>query len=164
MAKFSVKPIIRGHQKVKRKALRLKERIQRKASRRAVDKAMTPVGKAAKQKAPRREGKYKRTIRKERAKTRSNGITEGRITSGHPLAWILEHGTKPHKIRAKKARRLKFTVAGKAVFALETQHPGSKPQPHFRPALEDNRQIALDIYFREIEAGVKAETEKAALR
>jgi hypothetical protein len=50
-----------------------------------------------------------------------------------PLAYALfvERGTKPHRIRARSARFLRFEVGGRVVFAREVQHPGTKAAHFF---------------------------------
>jgi hypothetical protein len=49
----------------------------------------------------------------------------------------VEMGTKPHKIVPKsQGGVLVFTVGGKKVYARSVNHPGTKPQPFMRPALE----------------------------
>lgn len=49
----------------------------------------------------------------------------------------VEMGTKPHVIKPKSPGGvLVFKVGGKTVYARSVNHPGTKPQPFMRPALE----------------------------
>lgn len=52
-----------------------------------------------------------------------------RIFSTKKTAPILEYGSRPHVIRARRARALRFVVGGKTVFARKVNHPGT---PAFR--------------------------------
>lgn len=47
-----------------------------------------------------------------------------------PYAGAVHDGAKPHTIRARFARRLRFrSKAGSVVFPVEVNHPGNKPNP-----------------------------------
>ena len=52
-----------------------------------------------------------------------------------PYAAHVEYGTKAHVIRSKNGKALKFKVGGKDVFATSVNHPGTKKQPFFFPAV-----------------------------
>ncbi len=54
-------------------------------------------------------------------------------TSGY--GGYLEVGTEPHVIRVKTAKVL---TDGKTFFGKEVNHPGTKPHPYFKPALDRN--------------------------
>lgn len=49
--------------------------------------------------------------------------------------WI-EAGTRPHIIRAKNARALRFEIGGRVVFAKQVQHPGTRPYPFAGPGMQ----------------------------
>lgn len=102
----------------------------------------------AKQDVRRATGNTARTIRV--ASVSASGAT---VTAGG-AAIFLEQGTRPHIIRPRRARVLRFpaqgsarTLAGRAragasvVFARLVRHPGTKPYPFMLPsgrkALED---------------------------
>ena len=42
-------------------------------------------------------------------------------------AGFIEYGTRPHIIRARRARFLRFTVRGRLVLTKKVKHPGTKP-------------------------------------
>lgn len=52
--------------------------------------------------------------------------------------WI-EFGTRAHNIAAKKGGFLSFM----GIFAKEVAHPGTRPFPHMRPALDSQAQAAV---------------------
>lgn len=52
--------------------------------------------------------------------------------------WV-EFGTKPHKIKAKKQAALAF--GGK--IARTVDHPGARPKPYMRPALDAKSSAAI---------------------
>lgn len=46
----------------------------------------------------------------------------------------LATGTRPHEIRARNARVLRFQVGGQTVLRTSVQHPGTKPDPYLEMA------------------------------
>lgn len=40
----------------------------------------------------------------------------------------LDQGTRPHVIRPRRARRLRFVTSGRVVWARQVNHPGTKPR------------------------------------
>lgn len=53
-----------------------------------------------------------------------------------PYADFVELGTKPHLIRAKPGGVLAFEIGGQKIFAKYVNHPGTKPNPFVKRALE----------------------------
>lgn len=49
---------------------------------------------------------------------------------------LVNDGTKPHKIRPKTKKALKFNVGGRTVFATVVNHPGTKANPFLDRALQ----------------------------
>jgi HK97 gp10 family phage protein len=75
--------------------------------------------------------------------TRSRG---GRVTASLKatgphrfIAHLVEFGTRAHNIAAKKPGWLSFA----GIFAKSVQHPGAKPRPFIRPALDGQAQAAV---------------------
>jgi hypothetical protein len=64
-----------------------------------------------------------------------------RTVDGQPYGLFVEVGTRPHVIRPKNPNgMLKWTGPDGAVhFAKQVHHPGTRAQPHLRPALDDLR-------------------------
>lgn len=71
------------------------------------------------------------------------------------LGYLLENGTSPHLIEPVNAKMLHFVIGGQDIFAKRVNHPGTKAQPHFKPALDKNRRT----YKENIRRAVK-EAEK----
>lgn len=63
-----------------------------------------------------------------------------RTPQGEPLGLFMEVGTRPHVIRPlRPGGWLRWVSGGRVHFAQIVHHPGTSPQPHLRPALEDLR-------------------------
>ena len=58
-----------------------------------------------------------------------------RIESSHPATMYVHNGTRPHVIRPRYRKVLKFSVKGRTVFARVVMHPGTKPNPFLTKAL-----------------------------
>ena len=50
-----------------------------------------------------------------------------RLQNTAPYAAAIDLGAKPHVIRPRKARALRFITRGKLVFARKVNHPGNRP-------------------------------------
>lgn len=50
----------------------------------------------------------------------------GSVSFGEDYAPHVEEGTRPHVIRPRKKRALRFPAGGREVFARQVQHPGTK--------------------------------------
>jgi len=57
------------------------------------------------------------------------------LIASAPYASFVEYGTSAHVIKPVKAKALHFkSKEGKDVYAKWVWHPGTNPQPYFRPA------------------------------
>lgn len=65
-----------------------------------------------------------------------NQVYVGPDVSKAPYASYVEYGTREHEIKPTKARVLAFRVRGQLVYARKVQHPGTKPHPYMRPAVQ----------------------------
>lgn len=65
-------------------------------------------------------------------------ISDGRYVVGSRMFYApyLEFGTRPHVIRPKQARALRFEVDGEVVYARYVHHPGIKPMGFVRKAIK----------------------------
>lgn len=63
-----------------------------------------------------------------------------RVVVNDPVGQFLELGTRPHKIRARNAKVLRFEVGGRVVYARVVNHPGTKAT-HF--LAKATRQVAI---------------------
>lgn len=59
------------------------------------------------------------------------------ITSTHPASRYVIEGTRPHVIRPRRKKALRFTVGGRTVYAKRVQHPGNRPNNFLLEALRD---------------------------
>lgn len=60
----------------------------------------------------------------------SGGREVGNDLSRAPQAMFVHWGTRPHKIRPKKRKVLRWAAGGKFIFAREVNHPGYKGDPY----------------------------------
>lgn len=70
----------------------------------------------------------------------TEGIAEV-VVSKHPATLYVIRGTRPHIIRAKNVRALKFRWHGRTVFFTWVMHPGTKPNDFLRRALRESRTL-----------------------
>ena len=59
--------------------------------------------------------------------TGGGSSVSGHVGSNDKVARILEFGSRPHVIRPRNAKALKFNVGGRTVFARSVNHPGTRP-------------------------------------
>lgn len=122
----------------------LRRRVRRAAvvgGRRAAER----TARAAKKAAPVKTGET-------RDKT---GLTGERITltsatwtveAKTPQARYVEFGTRPHVIRPRRARALRFfwPRVGRVVFFAKVNHPGNRPKPWFYPTIREEWPRAVN--------------------
>jgi len=102
---------------------------------RVINAALETAGAIAEQTVQERPGFKRRTGKTQDATThkvvRLSSGRVVRIENKTKTAVFLEWGTRPHKIRARKARALRFAVGGKVLFRKSVNHPGTKPYKTF---------------------------------
>jgi len=81
--------------------------------------------------APVRTGFMRESIRK------SIGVGEAYVDVTDPKAVFVEYGTRPHMIYPVNASCLAFFAGGRMIFTKYVSHPGTKPQPFVRFAVEE---------------------------
>ena len=86
--------------------------------------------------APVDTGRLRASIRVERQST--FGLRQ-RWTVGSDVEYapMVNDGTRPHIIRPRRAKALKFTVGGRTVYARVVHHPGTRANPFLDKALAD---------------------------
>lgn len=73
--------------------------------------------------------------------------------SNVPYAAYVEDGTAPHIIEPRNASRLRFTSrGGDLVFAARVNHPGTKPNPFARNAMERLSPLIAQSFKDNVEA------------
>lgn len=71
---------------------------------------------------------------------RGTVIASLKATGEHrAIAHLVEHGTTAHTITAKNRKELSFG----GLFFQSVQHPGARPRPFMRPALDSESQRAV---------------------
>ncbi len=53
-----------------------------------------------------------------------------RSEAGDFYGWFVREGTRPHIIRPRNKKALKFEVGGEVIFATLVHHPGTKANPY----------------------------------
>jgi HK97 gp10 family phage protein len=108
----------------------------------------------AKANAPVESGALRRSI-KVSVDSKSGRVTAKLKAGGKlaPHAQLVEFGTKPHTITAKKDSGL--TVGGNIVSSVD--HPGAKPHPFLRPAFDTKPPAAIAAVGAKIRERLTAE-------
>lgn len=115
----------------------LAPRIEKNVMRGALREGAKVLLAEATYRAPSRSGTLVSTLK---IGTRAKGGTvTSYVKSDHFYARFVEYGTKPHEIRPKHAKSL--FIAG--VFGTLVKHPGARPHPFMRPALDAGAQEAV---------------------
>lgn len=118
----------------------LAPKIARNVLRGSLRAGMKVVQPVAKQNALKASGLYAAGLK---ISTRSRGGTVTaslKATGKHAFLgpWI-EYGTRAHSITAKATGWLSFG----GIFTKSVMHPGTKPHPHMRPALDTQASAAV---------------------
>lgn len=66
----------------------------------------------------------------------SSGVVRITFTANTPYAGYVVSGTPPHLIRPRSARALHWQAGGASRFARLVHHPGTRPNPYARRAIE----------------------------
>ncbi|MGW4731842.1 hypothetical protein ACWEQC_22210 [Streptomyces shenzhenensis] len=64
---------------------------------------------------------------------------QGVIVCDHPAVRYVLDGTRPHIIRPRRAKALRFEVSGRVVFAAYARHPGTRANNFLGRALREGR-------------------------
>src|SRR5690349_17408294 len=82
------------------------------------------------------------------------GTLEGTVAAGAPYASAIEHGSRPHKIRARNRKALRWVVPAGFRFAVEVNHPGNRAYRFLENALDaqmptitEEMEAAVDLAF-----------------
>jgi HK97 gp10 family phage protein len=127
-------------------------KIQRNIMRSALRAGAKVIAAEAKSIAPRgATGSLQKSIS---VSTRAAG---GKITANaratDPVAHLVEYGTKAHLIRARNG----FLTIGGYGFGKVVEHPGAKPRPFMRPALDARAQDAVVAAGEQLKARLTKE-------
>ena len=115
----------------------------------AMDLAVDIVAEDAKLRAPDKTGELKQSIGTRVAGKFAADTLTGVVSAGAPHALPVEDGTRPHVIRPKHRRALRFPVIGGPggfAFAKKVDHPGTAPKPFLEPALDSKADEIVDLF------------------
>lgn len=118
---------------------------------RAMDRAVEFAAQEGAEHA-RRVGQYQDRTGRLRSGIVAQFVSGGRsvtweILSPAPYSVYVENPTRPHVIRPRRARALRFEVGGQVVFAGKVNHPGTRGYPFMGPGY----QHAERVMWRELE-------------
>ena len=88
-----------------------------------------------------------------------SNVHEGKteIVADASYAPFVEFGTKPHVIRPKKRHSLRWATEEGYTFAKLVHHPGIKPYPFFRKAIEEYLSEAEESFTEAFLKALKGE-------
>jgi hypothetical protein len=115
-------------------AIRRLLRARGGAARRKLQQRLDRVARFAEAEAPGSMGDYIETDIREGPR----GL-EGAVICTHPKARLVLDGTRPHLIRPRRAKALRFEVGGDVVFTKLVRHPGTQPNNFLARALRLGR-------------------------
>ena len=87
------------------------------------------VATQAREIAPRRTGRLVSSISADGVRRAGPWHLSSGVTVGVPYAAPVHEGARPHLIRPRFARALRFEVGGRVVFAQLVHHPGNRANP-----------------------------------
>lgn len=145
---------IRGGRELDAFLQTLSVKVEKNILRSALRAGANEFKNEAKANVPVSSGKLRRSLR---VSTKSKG---GRVTASLKAggkmashAMLVEFGTKPHKIAPKNAEAL--LVGGQVVG--EVDHPGARPHPYLRPALDSKQGQAIAAVAAQVRKRLTAE-------
>ncbi len=147
---------VRGLKELEKALSEFTPQMEKKALRKAIGAAAKVFRNEARNNAPRKTGKLRRSIRSE-VKKSSMFTYEGRVgpAKGMRYGHLVEFGTKPHEIVTKQKRMLANIKTG-IVFGRKVRHPGMAGKPFLTPAFDGGHMRALDAFRYELEKFVNS--------
>lgn len=128
-------------------AAQLRPRIRAEGAA-AMATAVETMSRAAEHAAPVDKGELRRSRRVSGIRSTATGFS-ATIQFTAPQAKWTEDGTRPHIIRARRGKVLRFVVGGRTVFARSVHHPGNKGTHWFTKTVTQARWAqALRAGFR----------------
>lgn len=94
--------------------------------------------------APYDTGQLRRSVRMRDFPTSDGWRIEGETDT--PYDVFVSQGTRPHVIRPRRARALRFTVGGETVFAMKVNHPGTMPNDFWTANVDDLPRLVETIW------------------
>jgi hypothetical protein len=103
---------------------------------------VSTVSVVAKGIVPVRTGRLRASIHSDPVRRTGPWRVDSGISADAPYAAPVHEGARPHVIRPRNARALRFEIDGKVVFARRVNHPGQRAQPFLSTAVE--RVVSAD--------------------
>lgn len=131
---------IRGGRELAQALSSLAPKLEKNIMRAALRAGAAVIREEAREQVPVDSGALRRSL-KVTTNTKRGRITAKLKVGGRlaPHAYLVEFGTRPHKIKPKQQDALSFG----GVVAREIDHPGSRPKPFMRPALDAKSSAAI---------------------
>jgi hypothetical protein len=98
-------------------------------------------------------GRLRDSIRYERRA--GEGSLQLVYTANTPYAGFVLSGTRPHQIRPRRARALRFEQGGETRFARLVNHPGTRPNPFPERALRPLMPLIQQRFASIVSASLK---------
>ena len=131
---------IKGGAELNKFLQQLPAKIEQSVLRGALRAGANVVMAEAKANVPVDSGQLRDGLKVSTSSRRGRVTAKVKATGKHAfIAPWLEYGTAAHKITAKKGKGLFFG----GLFVKGVQHPGSRPKPFMRPALDGRAQDAV---------------------
>lgn len=106
----------------------------------ALKKGTQAVQREAKQRAPKKTGKLRKSIKKQFSVTK----LEGRVYSNLSYAHLVEFGYRPHIVKPKTRKAMRFEAGGETAFAKRSQIPKYTGKPFMEPAYKYCEQSIIE--------------------
>jgi hypothetical protein len=103
---------------------------------------VSTISSVAKGLAPVRTGLLRASIHPDPVRRSGPWSLDTGVSADAPYAAPVHQGARPHLIRPRHARFLRFEVEGRTVFARQVRHPGQRAQPFLTNAA--HRVVSAD--------------------
>lgn len=165
---------INGFREANRNLNKLRERVAKNGTDRALKKAASPIRRKMRQKA--KKGKTGNLRKGIKIVIQKEGSTRVAVVGAFAPAFhahLIEYGSEPHDIELKRKQAFKSVVdagadlgfAAEDVFFSGTiKHPGSRAQPFIRPAYDEEKDNSIKIYGEVLGDFIEAEADKITSR
>lgn len=122
---------------------RLPQSLQDKALPRAVLAGAGVIRDEARRLCPKKSGRLARSIVAKKVRKATGGVI---YQVGPKLFYgqMVEFGTGPHTIKAKKLGKVLKLGRWRNIYARSIEHPGASAKPFLRPAFDSKYQAAID--------------------
>ncbi|MCV7424338.1 hypothetical protein H7K45_27705 [Mycobacterium yunnanensis] len=103
-------------------------------ARRRMASLQRRIANQARQDVPVRTGNLGRRVKEGDIRTVGPRTVSGSVGDDARYAAAVHEGSRPHIIRPRSAKALRFNIGGRTVFATRVNHPGTRARPFLRNA------------------------------